>query len=348
MARGSGGGGAESGGNSGLPLKPSSSRAPLAAAPVPAAAPRPHLGRPCALGGSAAPAPPPPPQLPGRRVDPGLAWVSDSPASPPPPPPDSAWDCSATGLDVPGPAVAPLWCGGGGGGCSCSPDPARSAEPRVSPAGPGSGAPAGAEAGAAQPGSGAPTPPPPAPPPPPPPPPVARGPKAARLKRMVRLAAELLLLLGLLLLTLHITVLRGSGAADRPDVAAGNVSGSQLQVSAPPEGACVVARSWEAGEVLARRRVLCSAKELLCLGNSAKAEAASGLDDGAVAGGGVGAVMCGDQACCKVCYLKHSLDLSLARHQEGVLGLGYPRPDGGCFVSGCFQRLSNMTGGKEG
>lgn len=66
---------------------------------------------------------------------------------------------------------------------------------------------------------------------------------------MVRLAAELLLLLGLLLLTLHITVLRGSGAADRQDAAAGNVSGSQLQVSAPPEGACAVARSWVAVRV---------------------------------------------------------------------------------------------------
>uniref|UniRef100_A0A8C0Q7L4 Isthmin 1 n=2 Tax=Canis lupus familiaris TaxID=9615 RepID=A0A8C0Q7L4_CANLF len=46
---------------------------------------------------------------------------------------------------------------------------------------------------------------------------------------MVRLAAELLLLLGLLLLTLHITVLRGSGAADGPDAAAGNASRTQLQ-----------------------------------------------------------------------------------------------------------------------
>lgn len=168
-------------------------------------------------------------------MDPGRAWVADSPESPSPPL-DSAWDCSATGLDVPSPAVAPLWCGGGGGGCSCSPGTPRSAEPRASPAGPGNGAPAGAEAGAAQRGSGAPTPPPPAPAPS-----AARGPKAVRLKRMVRLAAELLLLLGLLLLTLHITVLRGSGASDPPD--AGNVSGSQMQVSAPPEGACEVAGS---------------------------------------------------------------------------------------------------------
>lgn len=52
---------------------------------------------------------------------------------------------------------------------------------------------------------------------------------------MVRLAAELLLLLGLLLLTLHITVLRGSGTADGPDAAAGNASRTQLQVSASLE-----------------------------------------------------------------------------------------------------------------
>ena len=37
-----------------------------------------------------------------------------------------------------------------------------------------------------------------------------QGPKAGRVKRMIRLAAELLLLLGLLILTLHITVLRSS------------------------------------------------------------------------------------------------------------------------------------------
>lgn len=37
-----------------------------------------------------------------------------------------------------------------------------------------------------------------------------QAPKGGRVKRMVRLAAELLLLLGLVLLTLHITVLRGS------------------------------------------------------------------------------------------------------------------------------------------
>lgn len=39
---------------------------------------------------------------------------------------------------------------------------------------------------------------------------VTEAPKSGRVKRMVRLAAELLLLLGLLLLTLHITVLRSS------------------------------------------------------------------------------------------------------------------------------------------
>lgn len=60
---------------------------------------------------------------------------------------------------------------------------------------------------------------------------------------MVRLAAELLLLLGLLLLTLHITVLRGSGAADAPDAAAGNATGTAVQVSAPPGRA----RAREAG-----------------------------------------------------------------------------------------------------
>lgn len=38
----------------------------------------------------------------------------------------------------------------------------------------------------------------------------SQAPKSGRVKRMVRLAAELLLLLGLLLLTLHITVLRSS------------------------------------------------------------------------------------------------------------------------------------------
>ena len=42
------------------------------------------------------------------------------------------------------------------------------------------------------------------------PPAVPQGPKTGRVRRMVRLVAELLLLLGLLLLTLHITVLRSS------------------------------------------------------------------------------------------------------------------------------------------
>ncbi|KAJ7987375.1 hypothetical protein DPEC_G00325840 [Dallia pectoralis] len=42
------------------------------------------------------------------------------------------------------------------------------------------------------------------------PPASAPGPKTGRVKRMVRLAAEVLLLLGLLILTLHITVLRSS------------------------------------------------------------------------------------------------------------------------------------------
>ncbi|XP_041281094.1 isthmin-1 [Onychostruthus taczanowskii] len=63
------------------------------------------------------------------------------------------------------------------------------------------------------------------------PPPPPRGPKAARLKRMVRLAAELLLLLGLLLLTLHITVLRGGGEPHAPS-AAGNHSQRQNTLTA--------------------------------------------------------------------------------------------------------------------
>lgn len=59
----------------------------------------------------------------------------------------------------------------------------------------------------------------------------------------MRLAAELLLLLGLLLLTLHITVLRGSGAADRPDgAAAANQPG-------PAAGECAAGRgrAWRPG-----------------------------------------------------------------------------------------------------
>lgn len=74
------------------------------------------------------------------------------------------------------PEVAPQWC------CGSS----SAADPEIgvsAAAGGGSGSPAAA---------------------------AAQGPKSARVKRMVRLAAELLLLLGLLLLTLHITVLRSS------------------------------------------------------------------------------------------------------------------------------------------
>lgn len=69
---------------------------------------------------------------------------------------------------------------------------------------------------------------------------------------MVRLAAELLLLLGLLLLTLHITVLRGTGAADGPDGVAGNASGTQLQVSALPERGARGSGDPELGAGLAR------------------------------------------------------------------------------------------------
>lgn len=83
---------------------------------------------------------------------------------------------------------------------------------------------------------------------------------------MVRLAAELLLILGLLLLTLHITVLRGSGAADGPDAAAGNASRAQLQVSARG--------SWAraGGRVYARRRVLHPTANN-CAGSSSASEA---------------------------------------------------------------------------
>lgn len=72
------------------------------------------------------------------------------------------------------PEVAPKWCCG-----SSSP-----ADPEIGVSAPGGG------------GAGAPA--------------TAQAPKSGRVKRMVRLAAELLLLLGLLLLTLHITVLRSS------------------------------------------------------------------------------------------------------------------------------------------
>lgn len=72
------------------------------------------------------------------------------------------------------PEVASKWCCG-----SSSP-----ADPEIGVSAPGGG------------GVGAPT--------------TPRAPKSGRVKRMVRLAAELLLLLGLLLLTLHITVLRSN------------------------------------------------------------------------------------------------------------------------------------------
>ncbi|KAF3842277.1 hypothetical protein F7725_024228 [Dissostichus mawsoni] len=72
------------------------------------------------------------------------------------------------------PEVAPKWCCG-----SSSP-----ADPEIGVSAPGGG------------GVGAPA--------------TPQAPKSGRVKRMVRLAAELLLLLGLLLLTLHITVLRSS------------------------------------------------------------------------------------------------------------------------------------------
>lgn len=72
------------------------------------------------------------------------------------------------------PEVAPKWCCG-----SSSP-----ADPEIGVSAPGGG------------GVGAPA--------------TPQAPKGSRVKRMVRLVAELLLLLGLLLLTLHITVLRSS------------------------------------------------------------------------------------------------------------------------------------------
>lgn len=74
------------------------------------------------------------------------------------------------------PEVAPKWCCG-----STSP-----ADPEIGVSAPGG---SGANLGA---------------------PTAAEASKSGRVKRMVRLAAELLLLLGLLLLTLHITVLRSS------------------------------------------------------------------------------------------------------------------------------------------
>lgn len=79
-------------------------------------------------------------------------------------------------FDILIPEVAPKWCCG-----SSSP-----ADPEI-----GVSAPGGGGVGVGAPAT-----------------PQAR--KSGRVKRMVRLAAELLLLLGLLLLTLHITVLRSS------------------------------------------------------------------------------------------------------------------------------------------
>ncbi|XP_072713536.1 isthmin-1 isoform X2 [Ciconia boyciana] len=154
----------------------------------------------------------------------------------PPPQPGSAGIFAAAAASRPD--VAPPWCGGPRCCCCCCrrcPAPAArpadaesgavpAARPAAAAAGPGAGdAPAAAPAAAAA--AAAP------PPPPPPPRPPPRGPKAARLKRMVRLAAELLLLLGLLLLTLHITVLRGGGGGEPPaPPGAGNHSQRQVTI----------------------------------------------------------------------------------------------------------------------
>ncbi|XP_059684590.1 isthmin-1 [Gavia stellata] len=155
----------------------------------------------------------------------------------PPPQPGSAGIFAAAAA-ASRPDVAPLWCGGPRCCCCCCcrrcPAPAArpadaesgavpAARPAAAAAGPGAGA-APAAAAAAPAAAAAAAPPPPPPPPRPPPP---RGPKAARLKRMVRLAAELLLLLGLLLLTLHITVLRGGGGEPHAPTGAGNHSQRQ-------------------------------------------------------------------------------------------------------------------------
>ncbi|XP_075781768.1 isthmin-1 [Pelodiscus sinensis] len=123
------------------------------------------------------------------------------PAEPPLPPaagPGPATCCPAASR----PDVAPPWAGGG-------------ASPRGS-----------SDSGAAAPGAAAAA--------PPPPRRLPRGPKAARWKRMVRLAAELLLLLGLLLLTLHITVLR---AAPEPPPA--NATRGPLQNTLSADGQSV-------------------------------------------------------------------------------------------------------------
>lgn len=146
-------------------------------------------------------------------LPPALHSFAPAPSSGRPQPP-----FSATSESLSRPEVAPPWwrCGGG---CSISSSSASPVDPESGAGSPALAPVAGAAAAAA----------PSAPPlaaaqlPPPPP----RSPKAARCKRMVRLAAELLLLLGLLLLTLHITVLRSS----EPDAASSNHSERQ-QVSA--------------------------------------------------------------------------------------------------------------------
>nr|XP_038033332.1 isthmin-1 isoform X4 [Anas platyrhynchos] len=136
-----------------------------------------------------------------------------------PPPPASAGTVAAAVASVAAsrPDVAPPW----GCGpprccccCCCRRCPDGGAAPAARPAAPGAPAVAPAPGTVVATAAAAAAPPP--PPPPPPRPPPLRGPKAARLKRMVRLAAELLLLLGLLLLTLHITVLRGGGEPQGP------------------------------------------------------------------------------------------------------------------------------------
>ncbi|XP_040407966.1 isthmin-1 isoform X2 [Cygnus olor] len=144
-----------------------------------------------------------------------------------PPPPASAGTVAAVAsVAASRPDVAPPW----GCGpprccccccCCCRRCPDGGAAPAARPAAPGAPAVAPAPGTVATAAAA-----PPPPPPPPPRPPPLRGPKAARLKRMVRLAAELLLLLGLLLLTLHITVLRGGGEPHGP----GNHSQRQVTI----------------------------------------------------------------------------------------------------------------------
>ncbi|CAM2110912.1 unnamed protein product [Caretta caretta] len=124
-------------------------------------------------------------------------------------------------------------CGLRSAGLPAEPPPPAAAGP--GPATCCSATPARPDSGATAPAGAAPAPPAPAPAPTPPPsrllPPLLRGPKAARFKRMVRLAAELLLLLGLLLLTLHITVLRA-----QPDPAPANSTQGQPQNTLDPDG----------------------------------------------------------------------------------------------------------------